>query len=60
MTDDAKAVRAVLRDTPQPAHELRRATGLSHERLYTALVWLESMGEALLHSTGRGVAWEAA
>jgi sugar-specific transcriptional regulator TrmB len=62
MTDDAKAVRAVLRDRPIHALELQRITGLPHERLYAALVKLENIGLARVAGMGEFMprGWAAA
>jgi predicted Rossmann fold nucleotide-binding protein DprA/Smf involved in DNA uptake len=58
--NDWQAILTTLGDGPMEPHELRRATGFSHERLYTALVQLESRGAVRITRENYCSRWELA
>ena len=46
----AEIVKASLKDGPTTANAIKHKTGLRHEDVYQALVWLEARGKAFLRS----------
>lgn len=59
-----KIVRGCLMDGIQTAPQIKEKTGLSLEKVYEGLVWLEGHGKAVVivsdsHGKGRSVEWGA-
>ncbi len=50
----AAVVKASLADGNRTARDVQTATGLAHEAVYAALVWLEARGMAFMYCPKRG------